>query len=86
MKPNPWPDFLFTVTVRFMGGDVLGGLACTVFTYRGILRAFSHDNVRGPLLWLAACGLIGGLVGAFTTPHWETPWYKGIRDRKDDDD
>lgn len=84
MKPNPWPDFLFTVAARFLGGALMGGLACVVIGHRGILRALSHDNLKAPLLWLAACGLIGGLVGLLTTPHWQTPWYKGIRDRNDD--
>ena len=85
MKPNRWSDFLFTVAVRFVGGGVLGGLACLVLTFRGVLRAFAHDNVRTPLVWLAVCALGGGVTGMLTTPHWQTPWYKGIRGRNDDD-
>ena len=68
---------------RFVGGGLLGGVACFVSSYRGILRAFSHDNTRWPLIWLAVCGLIGGLIAVFTVPHWQTPWYKGIRDHED---
>ena len=86
MKPNRWPDFLFTVAVRFVSGVVLGGLACVVVAYRGMLHAFSLDDVSGPLFWLAVCGLGGGLVATLTTPHWQAPWYKGIRGREDNDD
>ncbi|HXI83277.1 MAG TPA: hypothetical protein VNL17_04205 [Verrucomicrobiae bacterium] len=81
---NKWPDFLFTVTIRFIGGVFIGCLACVLFTYRVILAGFSHDNVHGPILWLILCGVIGGLVTVFTIPHWQTPWYKGIQKRKDD--
>jgi hypothetical protein len=76
MKKSKWPDFLFTVAVRFVCGVVLGGLACFPFTWRGILRAFSHDNAYGPLVWLGLCGLAGGLAAVFTVPRWQTPWYK----------
>ena len=85
VKKNKWPDFLFTIAVRFLCGIVMGGLACFLFTWRGILRSFSHDNTRGPLIWLGLCGLIGGLVAVFTVPRWQTPWYKGIGGRDDDD-
>jgi len=85
MKPNRWPDFLFTVAVRFLCGVVLGGLACVVVTYRGLLRALSHDDVRGPLVWLGVCGLAGGVVAVLTTPHWQAPWYRGIQDQDDDE-
>jgi H+/Cl- antiporter ClcA len=83
---NKWPDFLFTLAVRFICGIVLGCLACFMFSYRGILRAFSHNNTRVPLIWLALCGVIGGLIAVFTIPHWQTPWYKGIRSRNNDND
>jgi hypothetical protein len=76
MKKSKWPDFLFTVAVRFVCGVVLGGLACFPFTWRGILRGFSHDNAYGPLVWLGLCGLAGGLAAVFTVPRWQTPWYK----------
>ncbi len=76
MKTSKWPDFLFTLAVRFLCGVVLGGLACTLFSWRGILRAFSHDNAYGPLVWLGLCGLAGGLVAVLTVPRWQTPWYK----------
>jgi hypothetical protein len=85
MKQSKWPDFLFTIAVRLIGGIVLGGLACFVLGYRGILRAFSHDNTREPLIWLVLCGLAGGIIAVFTVPHWQTPWYKGIRGRDDDE-
>jgi hypothetical protein len=76
MKKSKWPDFLCTVAVRFVCGVPLGGVACLLVSYRGILRAFSHDDVYGPLVWLGLCGLAGGLVAVFTVPRWQTPWYK----------
>lgn len=84
MKPNPWPDFLFTITAHFAGGALMGGLACLVIGHRGILRALSQDNMKSPALWLAGCSLVGGLAGVLTTPHWQTPWYRGVRSRSDD--
>ena len=76
MKKSKWPDFLFTLAVRFVCGLVLGGLVCFPFGRRGILRAFSHDNTHWPLIWLGVCGLAGGIVAVFTIPRWQTPWYK----------
>ena len=80
-----WPDFLFTLAVRFVCGAVLGGLACVLFSYRGILRAFSHNNTRVPLIWLGFWALLGGIIAAVKTPYWQTPWYKGVRTRDEDD-
>lgn len=40
------------------------------------MRAFSHDNVYGPFVWLGLCGLAGGLIAVFTVPRWQTPLYK----------
>lgn len=76
MNNSKWPDFLFTVFVRFVCGGVLGGLACFFFTWRGILRAFSHENIGGPLIWLGVFAVVGGFVAVFTVPRWQTPWYK----------
>jgi uncharacterized membrane protein YedE/YeeE len=85
MKKSKWPGFLFTIAVRFFGGILLGCLICVFISYRGILRAFSRNNPHGALIWLALCGLAGGLIAVFTTPAWQTPWYKGIRHRDDED-
>ncbi len=81
MNRSKWPDFIFTILVRFVCGVFLGGLGCAVLTYRGILRSFSPDPIRAPLIWLAICGLVGGLIAVFTTPYWQTPWYRGVRMR-----
>jgi heme/copper-type cytochrome/quinol oxidase subunit 2 len=81
MKSSKWPDFIFTVVVRFVCGFVLGALACLLVSYRGILRAFSHDNTRTPLIWLAVCSLLGAIIAVVTVPYWQRPWYKGISDR-----
>jgi hypothetical protein len=76
MKKSKWPDFLFTLGVRFVCGVLLGGLVCFLLTWKGILRAFSHDHVYSPFIWLGVCGLIGGIAMAFTIPRWQTPWYQ----------
>jgi hypothetical protein len=76
MKPNPWPDFLFALAVRFVCGIVLGGLACFILSWRGILWAFSRNHTHAPLIWLGLCALAGGLIAVFTVPRWQTPWYK----------
>lgn len=76
MKKSKWPDFLFTIAVRFICGVVLGGLVCVLFSWKGILYSFSRNHTHGPLVWLGLCGLAGGLVAVFTVPRWQTPWYK----------
>ena len=76
MKQNKWPDFLFTITVRFVFGIVVGGLVGMLLGWRGILQAFAHDNTHVPLIWLGLCGLVGGIVAVFTVPRWQTPWYR----------
>jgi hypothetical protein len=76
MKPNPWPDFLFTLAVRFVCGVVVGSTVCFIFTWRLILRAFSHNHTHAPVIWLALCALAGGLIAALTVPRWQRPWYK----------
>lgn len=84
MKKSKWPDFLFTLAVRLVCGVVLGCLVCGVIFWKGILRAFSHNDEAAPVIVLIVCGLLGGLVAIFTVPRWQTPWYKGIRVRDDD--
>jgi len=80
---SKWLDFLFTLVVRLICGVVLGSGAGMLISYKGILRSFSHDHLKGPIIWLALCGLVGGAIAIFTVPRWQTPWYKGIRTRKD---
>jgi len=74
MKKSKWPGFLFTIAVRFFGGLLLGCLACVLIIYRGILRAFARNNPHGALVWLALCGLAGGLIAVFTTPSSLSDW------------
>lgn len=50
MKKSKWSDFIFTIAVRFICGGVLGGVVCLLFSFRGVLRAFSHENAYGPLM------------------------------------
>ena len=83
---SKWPDFLFTIVVRFICGLVLGGMACVLLFYRGILRSFSHNHIRSVGIWLAIWCVGGGLIAVFTVPKWQTPWYKGIRDRRSEED
>jgi RsiW-degrading membrane proteinase PrsW (M82 family) len=80
MKKSKWADFLVTVAFRFIGGAILGCLVCLLVTYRFILRAFAHNHVHGPIIWLVVCGLAGGIIAAWTTPYWQRPWYKGVQD------
>jgi uncharacterized membrane protein YedE/YeeE len=77
MKKSKWPDFILTVAFRFIGGMILGCGAGLIFTYRGILMAFSRNHISGPVIWLAVCGLVGGIIAVCKTPYWQTPWYKG---------
>ena len=76
MKNSKWPDFLFTIAVRFVCGLFLGGLVSFLFGWKGILRAFSHDNTDWPLIWLGLAGFAGSMIAVFTIPRWQTPWYK----------
>jgi len=75
-------DFLFTIVVRLISGAVLGCGAGMLLGYKGILRAFSQNHLKAPIIWLALCGLAGGVIAIFTIPPWQTPWYKGIRGQK----
>jgi len=80
---SKWLDFLFTIVVRLICGVVLGSGAGMLLNYKGILWSFSKDNLKGPVIWLALCGLVGGVIAIFTVPRWQTPWYKGIRGGND---
>jgi hypothetical protein len=40
------------------------------------LRAFSHNQIHAPFIWLGLCAVAGGIVAVFTVPRWQTPWYK----------
>jgi hypothetical protein len=82
MKKSKWPDFIVTIIFRFIGGAVLGAGAIMVFGYRGILRAFSRNHTKSPLILLAISALVGGIISVCKTPYWQTPWYK--RDREFD--
>jgi len=82
MKKSKWPDFILTVAFRFIGGMILGCGAAMIFGYRGIWRSLARDHMSGPVFWLAACGLLGGIIAVCKTPYWQTPWYKGMDDKK----
>lgn len=79
MKSSKWPNFLFTVGVRFVCGFVLGGLACFLFFWRGVLRASAHGHHAWVPIWLGICAVIGGIVAVGAIPRWQTPWYKRPR-------
>jgi hypothetical protein len=79
MKKSKWPDFILTVAFRFIGGMILGCGACLIFGYRGILRAFARNHISAPVIWLAVCGFVGGIIAVCKTPYWQTPWYKGMK-------
>jgi hypothetical protein len=44
-----------------------------------MLRAFSHNHIGAVGVWLGLFGFGGGLAVVFTTPRWQTPWYRGVR-------
>lgn len=79
MGKSKWPDFLFTLAVRLVCGVILGCLLYIIFGYRGMLRAFAHNHIKAVEIWLCVFGFGGGLVAVFTTPKWQTPWYRSIR-------
>ena len=81
---SKWPDFLFAIGVRFLCGGVLGAVAGLLLGYRFVLRRFAHDDPGSVALWLGAWAIGGALVAIFRIPHWQTPWYKGIRHTDDD--
>ncbi|HWF18144.1 MAG TPA: hypothetical protein VG754_02710 [Verrucomicrobiae bacterium] len=84
-KYSKWPDFLFTLTVRFICGFILGGAACILVTFKGIMRAFANNHLLTPVIWVCVFGIAGGLVAVFTIPAWQRPWYKGIREQRRDE-
>jgi hypothetical protein len=84
-----WPDFLFTLGIRFFCGAVLGVLAsflifliCVPRGHRAarpplVLWVFNDEaHAHRPYYWFGAWSLLGGIVAAFTIPRWQTPWYK----------
>ncbi len=79
MKPNRWPDFLFTVAVRLVCGAALGMLVCVLWSYRDILRSFSDNHIGSVGVWMGLWGIVGGIVAVFTIPRWQTPWYQSVR-------
>jgi hypothetical protein len=79
MKQSKWPDFIFTIAVRFVCGVVLGCLVCVLLLWKGILRSFSRNHTHEPLVIMVICGLVGGMIAVLTVPQWQRPWYKGIR-------
>ena len=78
MKKSKWPDFVLTIIFRFIGGAILGCGIGLFLVWRGLLRGFARHHVRSILILLALFGVIGGIVGACSTPYWQRPWYKGL--------
>jgi len=79
VNKSKWPDFLFTLAVRFVCGVVFGVLACVLFSALGILRTFAHNHSVAPFVRMGLWGFIGGLMAVFTVPRWQTPWHKSDR-------
>jgi hypothetical protein len=78
-----WPEFLFNVGVRALCGLIIGFLAGLLLNWEFNLHEASHDHTRRVLVWLLACTMGGALVAILSVPHWQRPWYKGIRDPDD---
>ena len=81
-----WSDFLFTAAVRLVCGLLIGCGAGLLIGWRIILREEATGNIRFIVIWLLVWALGGAVVAIFRIPHWQTPWYRGIRDSDDDHD
>jgi hypothetical protein len=97
MKKSKWPDFLFTVAVRFICGALIGALVSLpviFFAGRGtrsrrtslLVEWLNAEKHTALILWFGAWALAGGLIALWTIPRWQMPWYKPKRWNKDDDD
>ena len=76
MKTSKWPDYLFTVAVRFIFGGIFGGLAGMLLGWRGILGSEAHSSLKAIGFWLVGWFVLGSIIAVFTVPSWQTPWYK----------
>jgi hypothetical protein len=76
---NRWSDFLFAIGVRLVCGVILGGLAGMVLGWKFILRREARNDLKSIALWLCAWTVGGAIVAVCRIPHWQRPWYKGIR-------
>lgn len=85
-KHNKWPDFLFTLAVRFIVGAILGAivsilLCAPISRYAGrrplLMVIFGdEEHPKRPAYWIAGWTLAGAVMAMLTTPRWQTPWYK----------
>ena len=56
-----------------------------------LVEVFGDEaHPKKPLYWIGGFSLVGGIIGVFTVPWWQRPWYKYERLRlgkkKDEDD
>jgi len=90
MKPSQWPDYLFSVAVRSVFGGIFGGLAGLLLLFTGRHPIAVHMGGHNALMLVAAAFVLGTLFGSIgavcTIPYWQTPWYKGVRDEKKDEE
>lgn len=80
-----WGDFLFTLVVRLIAGAVLGALA-SLLVCVPVRRASRHsllvwvtgdaDHPHRFAYWILAWAIGGSIIGVFTIPYWQTPWYQ----------
>lgn len=85
MKQSKWPDYLFTVAVRFVFGGIFGALAALLIGYKLILRSEARNNLLVIVVWFIVWALAGSIIAVLTIPKWQTPWYKSVRIRDLDD-
>jgi hypothetical protein len=78
---SKWPDYLFTVAVRFAVGMVIAVLISLPILFFGKRKSLLVELIQGGrsvwvILWVVIWGLVGGIIAVLTTPRWQTPWYK----------
>jgi hypothetical protein len=93
---NKWPDFLFSLAVRFLCGAVIGAIASLLIcaplgrasARRPLLLRIFGDaaHPKRPYYWIGAWSLAGGIMAALTIPRWQTPWHKYKRWNPDAED
>jgi DMSO reductase anchor subunit len=83
MKQSKWPDYLFSVAVRFVFGGIFGAVGGLLFLVSGRHPMALHLGGHNALMLIVAAFVLGALIGSIgavlTIPDWQTPWYNDRR-------